>query len=73
MAKLVSLGDESGSGKPFALHEVAIGLRDRTLWQLAQCIVIVEDRRQERLLGSQLFADFAQRECAHARNVPLRG
>ena len=48
-AELHRFGDQPGSGQAFALHEVAIGVRDRTRGQLAQAGVIVEQIGQERL------------------------
>ncbi len=47
-ARLLRLFDEPGGSQAFAFHEIAIGVRYRTLGMAAQGGMVVENGRQER-------------------------
>ena len=54
--QLVEFGHKARRAQPFALHEVAIGMREAALRRLTQACVIVEDFGQVWLSPAQGFA-----------------
>ena len=63
--------DQTRSGEPFALHKVAIGMREAALWRLTQRGVIVEDLWQAWLAFAQELAFVRQSQAFDPRHEVL--
>ena len=59
--------DQARRRQALALHEIAIGMRHRTLGHLPQRVVIVEDRREVRFALAQRLPLRVQGHRAHPR------
>ena len=65
--------DQTCGRETFAFHEIAIGMRNRSLRKSAQGIVVVEDRRKIGFARAQGFTVGAERERANTRYELSRG